>query len=175
MASLKQADRLMQFTSPAGKDVLLIESIEGSEGISRLFEYSVDLLATVDTTIDVKSLIGAKVTVAISLNDAQGSRYVNGIVASFEQRAGDAEFNVYRARIVPSMWQLNLASNCKVFQNKTVLDIAKEVIGTYGLSISDQTAGSYQQLEYCTQYSDGFSFCLADTGGERDFLLVRTL
>ena len=108
MASLKQADRLMQFTSPAGKDVLLIESIEGSEGISRLFEYSVDLLATVDTTIDVKSLIGAKVTVAISLNDAQGSRYVNGIVASFEQRAGDAEFNVYRARIVPSMWQLTL-------------------------------------------------------------------
>jgi type VI secretion system secreted protein VgrG len=154
MASLKQADRLMQFTSPLGKDVLLIESIDGAEGISRLFEYRVDLLATVDTNIDPKDLIGAKVSVALNLNDAQGSRYINGIVASFEQRAGDSEFYVYRARIVPAMWQLTLSANCRVFQNKTVLDIAKAVIGEYGLSISDQTSGSYKQLEYCTQYSE---------------------
>ena len=154
MASLKQADRLMQFSSPLGKDVLLMESLDGSEGISRLFEYRVDLLATVDTTIDPKSLVGSKVSVAIALSDAQGSRWMNGIVASFEQRAGDTEFNVYHARIVPSMWQLTLSANCRVFQNKTVLDIAKEVIGEYGLSISDQTSGSYKQLEYCTQYSE---------------------
>ena len=66
MASLKQADRLMQFSSPLGKDVLLIESLEGAEGISRLFEYHVELLATVDTKIDPKSIIGSKVAVAIS-------------------------------------------------------------------------------------------------------------
>jgi len=154
MASLKQADRLMQFTSPLGKDVLLIESIEGAEGISRLFEYRVDLLATEDTEIDPKALIGAKVSVAISLNDTQGSRWINGIIASFEQCAGDTEFNVFRARIVPAMWQLTLSANCRVFQNKTVLDIVKAVIGEYGLSISDQTSGTYQQLEYCTQYSE---------------------
>ena len=154
MAGFKQADRLMQFSSPLGKDVLLIESLEGAEGISRLFEYHVELLATVDTKIDPKSIIGSKVTVAISLNDAQGSKWINGIVASFEQCAGDKEFDVYRARIVPSMWQLTLSSNCRVFQNKTVLDIAKAVIGEYGLSLSDQTHTTYKQLEYCTQYSE---------------------
>jgi type VI secretion system secreted protein VgrG len=52
------------------------------------------------------------------------------------------------------MWQLTLSSNCRVFQNKTVLDIAKAVIGEYGLSLSDQTSGTYKQLEYCTQYSE---------------------
>jgi type VI secretion system secreted protein VgrG len=154
MASPKQADRLMQFSSPLGKDVLLIESLEGAEGISRLFEYHVELLATVDTTIDPKSIVGAKVAVAIALNDNQGSRWINGIVASFEQCAGDKEFNVYQARIVPSMWQLTLSSNCRIFQNKTVMDIAKAVIGEYGLSLSDQTEASYKQLEYCTQYSE---------------------
>jgi type VI secretion system secreted protein VgrG len=154
MATLKQADRLMQFSSPLGKDVLLIESLEGAEGISRLFEYDVELLATVDATIDPKSIIGSKVAVAIALNDAQGSRWINGIVASFEQCAGDKEFNVYRARIVPSMWQLTLSANCRVFQNKTVLEIAKAVIGEYSLSLSDQTSQSYQKLEYCTQYSE---------------------
>ncbi len=154
MAGLKQIDRLMQFSSPLGKDVLLIESLDGAEGISRLFEYHVELLATVDATIDSKSVVGSKVSVAISLNDAQGSRWINGIVASFEQCAGDPEFNVYKARIVPSMWQLTLSANCRVFQKMTVKDIVKKVIGEYGLSISDQTTASYKPLEYCTQYSE---------------------
>jgi type VI secretion system secreted protein VgrG len=154
MASLKQTDRLMQFSSPLGKDVLLIESLDGAEGISRLFEYHVELLATADTTIDPKSVVGAKVAVAIALNDAKGSRWVNGIVASFEQCAGDTEFNAYRARIVPSMWQMTLSANCRVFQNKTVLDIVKAVVGEYGLSLSDQTSATYKPLEYCTQYSE---------------------
>jgi len=154
MATLKQTDRLMQFTSPAGKDALLIESLDGAEGISRLFEFHVELLATVDTDIVPKSMIGGKVSVAIALNDVQGSRWINGIVASFEQCAGDTEFDVYRARIVPSMWQLTLAANCRVFQNKTVLEVVKAVIGDYGLTISDQTSGTYKPLEYCTQYSE---------------------
>jgi type VI secretion system secreted protein VgrG len=154
MATLKQADRLMQFSSPLGKDVLLIEALDGAEGISRLFEYHVELLATVDTTIDPKAMIGSKVTVAIALNDAKGSRWISGIVVSFEQCAGDPEFDVYRARIVPSMWELTLSTNCRVFQSKTVLDIAKAVIGEYGLSLSDQTSGSYKPLDYCTQYSE---------------------
>jgi type VI secretion system secreted protein VgrG len=154
MATLKQTDRLMQFSSPLGKDVLLMESLDGAEGISRLFEFHVDLLATVDTKIEFKSIVGSKVTVAIALNDAQGSRWINGIVASFEQCAGDEEFDLYRARIVPSMWQLTLSSNCRVFQDKTVLEIAKRVFADHGLSVSDQTNKSYEKLEYCTQYSE---------------------
>lgn len=154
MASLKQTNRLMQFSSPLGKDALLIESLEGAEGISRLFEYHVELLATVDTVIDPKALVGSRVTVAIALNDAQGTRWINGMIASFEQCAGDTEFDAYRARIVPCMWQLTLTANCRVFQNKTVLDIVKAVIGEYGLSISDQTSKSYKPLDYCTQYSE---------------------
>src|ERR1035438_8106244 len=154
MGSMKQADRLMQFSSPLGKDELLIESLDGAEGISRLFEYHVELLADVDANIDPKSIVGSKVAVALALNDVQGSRWINGIVASFEQCAGDDEFDVYRARIVPSMWQMTLSANCRVFQNKTVLDIAKAVIGEYGLSLSDQTNKSYKPLEYCTQYSE---------------------
>ena len=159
MAIAKQADRLMQFSSPLGKDVLLIESLDGAEGISRLFDYQVELLADKGATIDPKSMIGAKVAVAINLNDKQGSRWINGIVASFEQGPGDSDFNTYKARIVPSMWQLTLSSNCRIYQSKTVLDIVKSVVAEYGLTMSDQTSGSYQKLEYCTQYSESdFSF-----------------
>jgi type VI secretion system secreted protein VgrG len=159
MATLTQTDRLMQFTSPLGKDVLLIESLVGKEYISSLFWYDVELLATADTAIDPKSIVGSKVTVAINLNDVSGTRWISGIVSSFQQCAGDDEFDVYMAHIVPSMWQLQLSANCRVFQNKTVLEIAKAVIGEYGLSISDQTSVSYKPLDYCTQYSESdFNF-----------------
>ena len=154
MANLKQSDRLMQFSSPLGRDVLLIETLDGAEGISRLFEFHAQLLATFDTTIDPKALIGSKISIAIALNDAVGSRWVNGIVASFEQTSGDIEFDVYHARIVPSLWQLTLSANCRVFQNMTVMDIVKKVIGEYGLSLSDQTSASHKALDYCTQYDE---------------------
>jgi type VI secretion system secreted protein VgrG len=154
MASNTQADRLMQFTSPLGKDVLLIESLVGKEYISELFWHDVELLATAGAAIDPTSIVGSKVTVAINLNDVIGTRWINGIVSSFQQCAGDEDFDVYIAHIVPSMWQLQLSSNCRVFQNKTVLEIAKAVIGEYGLSISDQTSNSYKPLDYCTQYSE---------------------
>src|ERR1035441_9824794 len=154
MANLKQSDRLMQFSSPLGRDVLLIETLDGADGISRLFEFHAQLLATADTSIDPKALIGSKVSVAIALNDAPGSRWVNGIVASFEQSSGNVEFDVYHARIVPSLWQLTLSANCRVFQNMTVMDIVKKVIGGYGLSLADQTSASYKPLDYCTQYDE---------------------
>ena len=154
MATTIQADRLMQFTSTVGKDTLVIESLEGKEEISKLFEFQADLLADIDTEIDPKSMIAAKVSVAIALNDRQGTRWINGIIASFEQLAGDLEFNLYRARIVPSMWQLNLSSNCRVFQNLTVVEIVKKVFAEYGLSFSDQTTFSYKPFDYCTQYSE---------------------
>jgi type VI secretion system secreted protein VgrG len=149
-----QVDRLMEFTSPLGKDVLLIEGLTGAEGISHLFEFHADLLADVSTTIDPRDIVGKKVAVSIALTDSSGTRWVNGIVTSFEQGAGDDEYNEYRATIMPAMWELTLASNCRVFQNQTVLDVVKKIFTDYGLSISDQTKGTYAKLEYCTQYSE---------------------
>jgi type VI secretion system secreted protein VgrG len=154
MAGNTQSNRLMKFSSPLGEDTLLIESLEGSEGVSRLFEFHAELLADADTAIDPVSLIGARVGVAIALTDVKGNRYINGIVASFEQAAGDAEFNAYHARIVPGLWQATLNANCRVFQNQSALEIVRAVIGEYGLSVTDRTTNSYKPLDYCTQYSE---------------------
>ena len=145
---------MTQFSSVLGKDVLLLESISGVEGVSRLFEFHATLLADLDTEIDPKKIVGTKVTVTIGLNDVVGSRYFNGLVASFEQGLGDNEFNNYTARIVPSMWQLTLSAGCRVFQDKSVVDIIKSVISDYGLQMTDKTTGTYPTLDYCTQYDE---------------------
>jgi type VI secretion system secreted protein VgrG len=154
MASITQINRLMKFSCPLGDDALLIESLQGSEGVSRLFEFHAELLSEVQREVNPNVMVGARVSVSIALTDVRGSRYINGIVASFEQDTGDSEFNMFHARIVPALWETTLRANCRVFQNKSALEIVKAVIGEYGLSIVDRTTIAYKPLDYCTQYSE---------------------
>ncbi len=154
MPGYSQSGRLLQFTSTLGADVLLIDALQGAEGISRLFDFHLDLLAAAGTEIDPKNLIGTKATVEIALLEVQGSRYINGLIAAFEQASGGDEFDLYRLRLVPSLWQLQLSTNCRVFQAMSAMDIVKKVISPYGLSVVDKTSGTLQVLDYCTQYNE---------------------
>ena len=154
MGAFGQTDRLLNFTSPLGKDVLLPEHIAGVEGISELFFYQLDLLATADRTIDPKSIVGQKVCVAIQANDSGTKRYINGFVSSFEMNGGDEEFHNYRAYIVPNLWVLTLNKNTRVFQNQTVTDVIKAVLSPYKISPAVETSNSYTPMEYCTQYRE---------------------
>ncbi len=153
MASL-QADRILNFTSTLGTDVLLPEFLAGVEGISELFFYQVELVADVNTTIDPKKIIGSKVTVGILADDSGTQRYINGIVASFESCGGDEEYNNYKAHIVPNIWLLTINENTRVFQDETVTDVIKAVLSPYNISPSIQTSGTYTPMEYCTQYRE---------------------
>lgn len=149
-----QTSRLLNLTTPLGDNVLLPERLKGTEGISELFDYQLDLLAEPTTTVDPKSLVGQKVCVAITADDSNTERYINGIVASFEMTGGDDEFNTYRARIVPSLWTLTLNVNTRVFQDKSVLDVIQAVLSPYNISPSVQTSGTFTPMEYCTQYRE---------------------
>ena len=154
MGAFKQDDRILTLTSPLGKDVLLPEHLAGMEGISELFFYHLDALATTDTKVDAKKIVGQKVTVAIQANDSGTMRYINGFVSGFEMNGGDEEFNNYRVYIVPSIWALTLNKNTRVFQDKTVIDVIKEVLSTYSISPADETSNTYTKMEYCTQYRE---------------------
>lgn len=144
----------MRIDTAAGKDVLVIESLEGVEGISRLFEFHAELLADKSTTVDPTKIVGTKATVTLNLGSKQDVRYFNGIITSFDQGPGDEELNVFHATIRPGLWQLTLGANTRVFQSMTALDVVKQVIGVYGLTILDKTTAAYPQLDYCTQYSE---------------------
>ncbi|HEV2136444.1 MAG TPA: type VI secretion system tip protein TssI/VgrG [Terracidiphilus sp.] len=153
MPSFAQKERLLEFTSPLGKDVLLAERFSGMEGVSELFRYEIELLAAADKTIDPKKIVGEKACLSIVV-DGTKKRYFNGIVSSFEMTGGGEEFHSYRATVVPKMWLLALNTNTRVFQDKTVLDIIKAVLSPYGISPTENTSGTYAPLEYCTQYRE---------------------
>jgi len=154
MPSHTQKDRLLNFTSPLGADVLLAESLEGTEGISELFAFEVVLLSERSKQIAAKTIVGKKVTIDMMVSDDATVRHLNGFVNSFEFLGADEEFNVYRVYIVPRLWLLTKNMNTRVFQNKTVTDVIKAVLAPYTITLADKTQATYKEMEYCTQYRE---------------------
>jgi type VI secretion system secreted protein VgrG len=149
---------LFTLTTPLGKDKLLLKGFTGSEGMSRLFRFDLDLLSE-DPSIDYTQIIGKSVTIAVTQADAT-PRYISGIISRFGQGGADETFTAYRAEMVPWLWLLTRTADCRIFQSMTVVDIIKKIFTDLGFNdFTDATKGTYQALDYCVQYREtAFNF-----------------
>jgi type VI secretion system secreted protein VgrG len=158
MATYTQEGGLFRIDTPLGKDVLLLRGFKGTEGISRLFRFELDLLSE-DSSISFPDIVGKNVT--ISLKQPDGSyRYLNGIISRFAQQATEEQFTSYSAEMVPWLWFLTRNADCRIFQNKTIPDIITQVFSDLGFNdYSNSLQGSYDPREYCVQYRESdFNF-----------------
>jgi type VI secretion system secreted protein VgrG len=149
---------LFSIDTPLGTDKLLLQGFKGTEGISRLFHFDLNLLSE-DSSIDYTDIIGE--TVTITLNQAGGTpRYISGVISRFGQGGSGETFTSYYAEMVPWLWFLTRNADCQIFQNVTVPNIITTVFQNLGYKdYSDETKGSYQPLEYCVQYRESsFNF-----------------
>ncbi|WP_205904771.1 type VI secretion system tip protein TssI/VgrG [Diaphorobacter sp. HDW4A] len=150
--------------SPLGEQ-LEFRSLEGSEQISRLFEYRVRLISQ-SASISAKSLLGKDMSVEVDLTTklgGGGKRFLSGQVTQFTYIGRDGDFYSYEAVLRPWLWHATRRSDFKIFQFKKVPDIIKEVLGPYGFTIEDKLTGSYRTWDYMVQY------------GETDFNFVARL
>ena len=152
-----QAHREIAVTSSLGKDVLLFNRMSGSEQLGRLFEYRVQLLSE-KKDIKIVDVLGKNMSINVDLPSGE-KRLFNGIVTRFCSTGWQGNFATYEAIIHPWLWLLTRTANCRIFQEKSVLDIVKEVCndGVYGgmaeLDIGHLT-GTYEVLNYCVQYRE---------------------
>ena len=148
-----QEDRLVSLTTPLGKDVLLLAGFTGHEAISRLFSFHLDLLSE-QGPIDFSHIIGKNVTISVTLTD-NTARYFNGVVSHFGQSGSDAHFTHYQMEVVPWTWMLTRYADCKIFHNKTVQDVIKQVFSDRSFTDYKFTLnGTYSPMEYCVQYRE---------------------
>ena len=84
MPKYSQAGRMLAVSTPLGTDVLLLRHFLGTESVSRLFLFELDMVADSTTDIAFDKVLGQSVTVAINLPDAS-TRFFNGIVSRFSQ------------------------------------------------------------------------------------------
>jgi type VI secretion system secreted protein VgrG len=149
----KQANRSIVVTSPLGEDVLLFHSMNVNERLGRLFQFDLDLLSN-DPEIKLQDILAQNVTVRYQRSDGE-NRYFNGFVSQFSQAGMHGNLFVYRATLRPWFWFLTRTADCRIFQNKTVPDIIKEVFRDEGFSdFEDSLSGTYREWDYCVQYRE---------------------
>ena len=154
MGQISQDNRLLSIESPLGKDELLLASCSGSEYISDTFEYQIDLLSN-NLAIKPQDIVAKAVTIKIH---TPKQRIIHGYINAFS--LGDKapeldDLRRYTATVVPWFWFLNKRKNCRIYQNKSVVDIIKAVIADSGFSdYKFQVTATYPAREYCVQYNE---------------------
>ena len=153
LMAIAQENRRIAISTPLGKDALLLRGFTGSEAISQLFHFDLDLLSENDS-IKFQDLVGKNVTLRIY--DAAGAeRYWNGFVSRFSQGAQDRRVTAYRAQMVPWLWFLTRTADCRIFQNMKAPDIIQKIFKDLGFSDFElRLYGSYTSRDYCVQYRE---------------------
>ena len=156
-----QSHRQIAVSSPLGPDVLLFRRMTATEELGRLFEFDLELLSE-DRAIDPDRLLGQNMTVRLDLPN-EDTRYFNGFVSRFlhtgmmEVAAGgrDLEYAAYRATLRPWLWFLTRTADCRIFQEKTVPEIVKQIFRERGFTDFEEALyGSFRKWTYCVQYRE---------------------
>jgi type VI secretion system secreted protein VgrG len=152
-----QANRDIAVSSALGTDALLFDRMEGSERLGRLPQFRLRLLS-LNAAVKIADVLGKPMGVHVTLGDGS-QRHFHGIVTRFASTGWRGEFSCYEATVHPGLWLLQRSSNCRIFQDKSIVDIVKEVCGdsVYGGAFNLDVAslsGTYEAMPYCVQYRE---------------------
>jgi type VI secretion system secreted protein VgrG len=150
---LSQSERVAEFKTPLGKDVLVLINIEGTELLGGLFEFKVEVLSEQEN-IDFDKALGQGCT--LKLKAYQGKeRIYNGILTQAQWVGKIENFYHYRLILRPWLWMLGHKADCRIFLDKDVKDIIKEVFTKAGFNDFEfRTNGDYEKIPYCVQYRE---------------------
>jgi len=152
---MSENNRNVSITTPLGDEELIFSGLTGSEEMGRLFEFEIELIREYEKgAVDPTELLGKGMTVELDMIQG-GTRYLNGVVAQFKHTGLQGRFITYRAVMRPWLWLLTLSSDCKIFQDQSVVDIIKAVFADYTFAeVKFELSGSYEALDYCVQYRE---------------------
>jgi type VI secretion system secreted protein VgrG len=82
-------------------------------------------------------------------------RTFNGVLVEAQWVGATEDLFVYRVVLRPWLWLLSRTSDCRIWHDKTALDIIKEVFRDRGFTdFRDATTSGFPTLEYCVQYRE---------------------
>ncbi len=152
--ALTQQNRMLNLSTMLGEDVLLLVSFSGSEDMSRLFHYELELISD-DPGIKPQDIVGTPVSWSVERGD-NSRRHWHGYVSRLVRGDVDREGRrSYRIEVVPWLWFLTQTSDCKIFQETSVPQIIDEVLGDFGFAdYKSDLQVEHKDWEYCVQYRE---------------------
>src|ERR1700681_413266 len=159
MGKLGQSERIGEFSTPLGKDVLVLTRFSGSEGLGELFEYHIEAVSEQEN-IDFDQAIGQNCQVKLKAYNGK-TRIFNGVMTQARWVGVKESFHHYDMVLRPWFWLLGNKADCRIFLDKNVKDIIQDVLTKDGFTDYEfRTTGSYDKIEYCVQYRESdLAFC----------------
>ncbi|TDK29599.1 type VI secretion system tip protein VgrG [Rhizobium deserti] len=142
-ADFIQASRILKIVSPLGEDQLLPERVVIEEGVSSLFEIRL-VARTKKAQIKPEELIGRLMDVSIEVQQGDGEegsavrRPFNGLVTQLNEGPPITRgLRSYAMVLRPQMWLLTRRSDCRIWMDKTSVEIAETLFSEHGLPAPD--------------------------------------
>lgn len=154
-------DKKFSFESKSeDKETFGVVSFTGSEGLSRLYQFDITLVAD-SADIDMDGIIEKPASFFIHRPDGSKVPF-HGIIAEFDMIQAVGSCFLYRVLLVPKLWRLTLTHHNQIFLKATPEDIITQVLKDGGLTTLDfefRLNGSYVTWEYACQYGEShYSF-----------------
>ncbi|QSI32670.1 type VI secretion system tip protein VgrG [Variovorax sp. RKNM96] len=180
--SIAQA-RTLEVSSSAipwvlGRPALEPVRLSGAEGLNSLFAYEL-LLKTPDAlnlgasdaaNFDLDSFIGQQITCNVQLDGAgqflsgaigasvhhvgAGIRQINALITDVAMWGEEGRHVQYKLTLRPWLHLATLTTDCKIYQNRIVVQILDELLGDYGFAVEKRLIESYPTRDYQTQYNE---------------------
>jgi type VI secretion system secreted protein VgrG len=126
----------------------------GEVELSRLFSFELTAVAEGEGAPSAADLVGQ--LGKLSLIDGRAEVLaLTALVAEVEQRVDEVGMAHYRLALAPEAAKLGVGRDLRVFQEKSAVDIVKDVFDRAGFSaVRWSTTGSYATRAYCAQYRE---------------------
>lgn len=146
-----------------GKEQVSIRRLEASEALGRPFSISIDIVAA-HGEIDLLPHLGKPVSVAL-YEDRELQRYFHGVLTEGEFLNLAHDGLRYRLSLRPWTYLMAHGKDYAIYQDKSAIDIAREIFGKYPLAKVDygKLNSHPKPRTYCVQY------------GESDFVFVTRI
>lgn len=149
-------DPRFEIKTPLAPNSLLLIGLEGQEAVSQPFAFQLRLAAKRGAKIPFDKLLGQELSVRCSFY-ADRPRHFCGVAAGIFRDDSDDRLSYYTIELVPAFALLKNNFQCRVFQDQTVPDILRAVLGK--LNVEFSLRGKYPKHNYCVQYRESdFAF-----------------
>lgn len=134
------------------KDILLKRAIV-REGLSKLTETTIEFQSK-NKAVKLDAIVGQTMVVHLLAEDGK-ERVFTGLCISVENLGFRDGYGQYVAEVRPWLWLLTRTQDCKIYQEKTAVQIIEDVLSDHGFSDYEKLLSeTYKPRDYCVQYRE---------------------
>lgn len=143
--------------TPDGYEWFTVRSVHGTESLGHAFEIMLDV-TTSDATLDATDLLGQQVTLGIRIGPSSfrlRSAYVFAVSAVVITNDDGTRMQRIHLELAPWLAALAHTSRFAIFENASVVDAARSVLGRYAFARVDfRVRGSHPAHERLVQHGE---------------------